>query len=495
MAKNQYIKSCGVGFQALLLATMPLLSHGSHETIVLDTGAAVQQTALLAGSALTVFSSNKDGSRHVQSWQVGLDETTPSSKLEALANHVILVDEIVTPEGTQIALISRDRANLLGSSKPLLQFSSIYNAPVYEAIPRSDVFRDLNGDGLDDFVIPGFDGFEVAVQRSDGSFTQPITLIAPPMMDMSYNSHPWYQAKSLFHADMTGDKRDDLVFWQEGRFVVYPQNDSDAFDARPTTIASDIGLDYDSVDGMSLRFSNEDHSDKSVTVIHSLADYDGDGITDLMAMKVKSEGVLNKKTTFSLHQGELAGEARNTVVFANQARSIVESSGIQYEMLARDLDADGDLDLMVSSVELGVGKIIGALLTSSIKIDLGFYPMLEGVYPTRPATNRTMTATFSLSSGDYWIPSVTLLDLNRDKLLDLLIQDSDEAFNVFSGEREELFANRGTLLSTPLPKDPDLIRNLDANRDGTDDLLIMVPPPLGSDLSHRVVLLLSKDVF
>ncbi len=481
-------------FCLLLLVCTPV--HAAREAVVLDTGPALQQTALLAGSTLTVFSTNKDGSRHYQNLPfLAGSETDIRAATVALPNEIILVDEITTPAGTRVALIARDRAILLGDSSPLLTFSSLYNAPVYEAIPRANVFRDLNNDGLDDFVIPAFEGFQVAVQNQQGQFSELMTLTAPPLMDMSYNQHPWYQAKSLFHADMTGDERHDLIVWQEQAFVVYPQLESGRFSPVPLLVPTEVALDYDSVDGMSLRFSNEDQSDKSVTVIHSLADYDGDGVTDLMAMKVKSEGVFNKKTTFSLHRGEVSRLKGDTFVqFSAQAASVVESEGIQYDMLARDLDDDGDLDLMISSVELGLGKIIGALLTSSIKIDLGFYAMEGGVYPKKPATNRNVTATFSLSSGDYWIPSVRLLDTNRDQLIDLFIQDSDQAFNVYEGTSENLFSSRGVTLKAPLPKDPDLIRNVDANADGAEDLLIQVPPPLGSDLSHKVVLLLSEPV-
>jgi hypothetical protein len=164
-------------------------------------------------------------------------------------------------------------------------------------------------------------------------------------------------------------------------------------------------------------------------------------------------------------------------------------------MLARDLDGDGDLDLMTSSIELGVGKIVAALLTSAIKIDLSFYKMEDGTYPESPQTRRTMRATFSLSSGDYWLPAVQLLDENRDGHLELFIQESDEEFSTYAGEPDGLFADRGKTLTSPLPKDPDLIRQLDINGDAAPDLLMLVPPPLGETEGHQVVLLISAVPF
>lgn len=478
----------------LLLAASQ--TSARYELNTFETGTALKQNALVSDGALVVFSIEASGERHYQQFPLATGSDATASEIQPLSDSVIFVDEIETTNGRKVALGHRDEVRLLGSDQVLVRFKSIYNAPVYESIPWMNVFKDLNGDGLDDFLIPSFEGYQVAVQRADGSFTGAVSLAAAPMMDMSYNSHPWYQAKGLFHGDMTGDGRADLIFWQDGQFGVYRQLNDGQFSAQAVWLPSVVPLDFDSVDGMSLRFSNQDQSNQTVTVIHSLADYDGDGILDLMTMQVKSEGVLNKKTTFSLHQGELVSDGKQRYVqFQSSPAARIESSGIQYDMLARDLDGDGDLDLMTSSIELGVGKIVAALLTSAIKIDLSFYKMEDGTYPESPQTRRTMRATFSLSSGDYWLPAVQLLDENRDGHLELFIQESDEEFSTYAGEPDGLFADRGKTLTSPLPKDPDLIRQLDINGDAAPDLLMLVPPPLGETEGHQVVLLISAVPF
>ncbi len=458
-------------------------AFANFEVMNFKTGSALKQTALLTDDQLVVFNSHLDESRTFQ--RFNLESTEALGEAAKLPDSVILVDEMTTAEGVEVVLVHRGRVTRLGDDATLLAFESIYNVPVFQVVPRLDVFSDLNGDGLDDFLIPTFDGYSVAVQFQNGKFTQPITLRSAPLMDMSYNSHPWYQAKNLFKSDFTGDGRVDLAFWQPGEFQVYSQLEDGSFSQAPVSLPSDVVLDYDSVDGMSLRFSNEDQSNKTVKVIHSLADYTGDGTVDLMAMEVKSEGVFNKTTTFALHGGEIKS---GFVQFSQDPMTEVQSNGIQYEMFARDLDADGDLDLMVSSVQLGVAKIIGALLTSSLKIDLGFYPMEQGEYSAKPATTRNITASFSLTSGEYWLPAVQIIDQNTDGLLDLLIQDSDIAMSVFLGEASDrLFSNRGETIRTAVPKDPDLIRPV-----GASGLLMQIPPPLGETSGHRVVWLKSR---
>jgi hypothetical protein len=471
---------------ALLLCA--LWARADYRSIVLETGVATSQSVLVVADKLYVFSVDESG-RH---YRTGTADANYSleSKVYAIKDQVIFFDVMQTANGPTGVLISSGEARTLDTDQRIVSFDSIYQAPVVDALPHFDSFRDLNGDGLDDFLMPSFSGYEVAVQKPDGSFTLPVSLAAPPLMDMSYNNHPWYQAKNLFLADMDLDGRQDVVFWDDDQFVVYPQLDSGGFDRQSFLIPSQISLDYDGLDGMSVRMSNEDQSNKTVTVVYGIQDYNGDDLPDLMIMRVNSSGVFRKKTTFSLHPG-LAGKDRH-VVFAMQPASSIESKGIQYDMEARDLDGDSDLDLIVSSVELGVGKIIAALLTSSVKIELGIFSMKEGGYSQKPDTTREITATFSLSSGEFWQPAVLIHDATGDGRADLLLQDGNK-LELYAGEATaDLFGSRLEPILSPMPRDPDLIESVDINSDGVIDLLMRIPPRLDEpDGQHQVVLLIS----
>lgn len=473
-----------------LLAQFPLLAE--RQPIVLDTGPGLTQTLLAVDQRLYVFTVDGAGQR---SFQIGQSENgyQLASQRHPLRDHAIFVDSIATSTGTLPVVIYQGEARDLDTNRLIVEFDSIYNVPVVDAVPRYRVFRDINGDGLDDFIIPSFSGYQVAVQQKDGAFTTPINLDAAPIMEMSYNNHPWYQSKNLFVADMNFDRRDDLVLWDEDHFIVYAQLVTGAFTAEAFTIPSSVLLDYDSVDGMSVRMSNEDQSNKTVTVVHGIDDYDGDGVPDLMTMQVKSEGVFRKKTTFSLHPGQATEQQH--VVFGTESTSSIESNGIQYEMEARDLDGDQDLDLIVSSVELGVGKIIAALLTSSIKIELGFYVMEDGLYPNKPDSTREITATFSLSTGEFSLPAVLIQDATGDGRDDLFLQENESQLNLFTGESgRSVFAKRAEQIKIPMPKDPDLIELEQINDDGLVDLVIRIPPPLGDPAGlHRAVLLISSE--
>lgn len=475
---------------AALLAQSPLLAE--RQPIILDTGPGLTQTLLAVDQRLYVFTVDEAGQR---SFQIGQSESgyVLASKRHLLRDHAIFVDSLKTSTGSLPVVIYQGEVRSLDTNRLIVEFESIYNLPVVDVLPRYRVFRDINDDGLDDFIIPSFSGYHVAIQQKGGGFSAPISLDAAPIMEMSYNNHPWYQAKNLFIADMNFDDRNDLILWDEDHFIVYPQLNTGEFSAEAFTIPSSVLLDYDSVDGMSVRMSNEDQSDKTVTVVHGIDDYDGDGVPDLMTMQVKSEGVFRKTTTFSLHPGEATEQQH--VAFSSQSTSSIESNGIQYEMEARDLDGDQDLDLIVSSVELGVGKIIAALLTSSIKIELGFYVMEDGLYPDKPDTTREITATFSLSTGEFSLPVALIHDATGDGRDDLFLQESDTELNLFVGEPGSgMFAKRAELIKIPMPNDRDLIELEQINRDGLVDFVIRIPPPLGDPAGlHRAVLLISSE--
>ena len=122
---------CLVSFQA----------RAAYEVVEFETGAAVQQSALIDPQSLYVFSSNDDDTRHYQAFSLASGEST--TDVTALPDSLIFVDELMTSDGTEIALIHRDRVSLLGNDETLLGFTSLYNAPVFQRLPRFNVFRDL----------------------------------------------------------------------------------------------------------------------------------------------------------------------------------------------------------------------------------------------------------------------------------------------------------------------------------------------------------------
>jgi len=420
----------------------------------------------------------------------------------ALTEDVIFLDIAATVGRDMLVVFYAGSAVQLdprtGATRHLIQFSSIYNAPVDQKIPKLDMVRDLNGDNLDDFIIPGFKGYEVYIQNHDGTFGNGISLNAPPIMDISFRDNPWYQARKIYHADVTNDGRADLVFWVVDKFMVYQQLADGTFTDEPVQFSPKVIFDAEGYEGVSMRMGEEDQSDAQQQALFQLKDFTGDGIPELVTLAVKSQGVLKKSTTYNIHTGAglYPSESDSAYMlpdFQVEPASTIRSRGIQFDLEEKDLNNDGQLDIIVSSVEIGVGKIIRALLTGSIAINLDFYQMADGIYPEKPNLHREVTATFNMSSGDVFLPTVLISDINGDGQEDLAVQDGRDTLEIFHGvSNGKLFERRANKVSVEMPRDPDLVESLDLNGDGKQDLLIRLEPEEDDNNTHRLKVLVSK---
>lgn len=383
-----------------------------------------------------------------------------------------------------------------GSSRPLIEFSSIYNGPVDQQLPKIDLVWDLNGDGLDDFIIPGFQGYEVYIQQKDGSFGDRIALTAPAIMDISFRENPWYQVRKIYHTDVTNDARADLSFWVHDEFLVYRQLLDGSFSDDPLHFSPPILFDAEGYEGVSMRMGGEDQSDAQKKALFQLKDFTGDGIPEIVTLSVKSQGVLKKSTTYDIHRGLKPNSEPGlpwVPDFEPGPGSKIRSRGIQFDLEEKDLNNDGQLDLIVSSVEIGLGKIVRALITGSIAINLDFYQMADGRYPEKPNLEREVTATFNMSSGDVFLPTVLISDITGDGQEDLVVQDGNETLEIYEGVSSGLlFARRANKVKVEMPRDPDLVESIDLNADGKQDLVIRLEPKQGSKTAHRLKILVSK---
>ncbi len=368
---------------------------------------------------------------------------------------------------------------------------SIYAAPAETGLPRIDFFRDINGDELDDLVIPDFNGYRVHVQRADGSFGAAAVMTAPPVMDMSFDNHPWYQPQPLFQADMDGDGRVDAVVWNEDHFRVYRLLETGSFDNEPVSVSSNVPFEIVGTDSISARLREEDQSELTLRALYDLRDLTGDGIPELVTLTIVSSGVFKKETTYRIHRGiPPASMDGGDVTFSEEPMSVIASRGIQFETEGVDVDADSDIDLVISSVRIGIGKIVGALLTGSVSFDLDFYPLGANGYADGPSVSRQITATFDLSSGDFFYPFVLITDVTGDGPADLLVQDGEDTLQVFRGTGDETLFERSPVdVKLELPNDADLVQLADLNRDGRSDVVMRIE---NKKAPGRVSLLVSR---
>ena len=473
-------------------------SKPAFQISTIHTGNIKGQTVLTAfldnpvNASLVIVTVDESNQRNLGLYELrdGFYQAQPDIE-RPLASDVILMDVGRIQNREVLVMFTRSKAwqydPYTGRRRELIGISSIYGTTIFGSIPKMDLFRDLNEDGLDDFIIPGFEGFQVFIQKDDGSFYDPVSVHAPPLVDMSYSDYPLYQPTMSFLSDFTLDGRKDLAFWVDGKFSVLRQQTNGNFSNRPMRVDSLVKFDYDGFDRMSTAMRDADQSNINAKALFQVSDLDGDGIPDLVTLSISSKGVFKKTTTYEFHKG-IAGS--DVVEFSPVPISRIESKGIQFDMKEQDFNNDGQMDMVISTVELGLGKVLAALITRSIGIDLNFYQMEDGKYSAKPDFKREITATFSLSSGDVFFPSVLLADVDGDKVTDLLVQDGSNKLKIYLGGKDgRLFAKRSVNIDVSMPNEPDLVELADLNSDGKMDI-VMRHQAAGEP--RKVVVMVSK---
>lgn len=391
---------------------------------------------------------------------------------------VIFVDTGTVTNGTVESLILFEREQawrvdpLTGKREHLIDFHSLYQQPVLDELPSLDLVRDINGDGLEDIMIPDFDGYWVYLQRSKGKFDDGKLIRVPAIMDLTWQDYPWYRHAKPYYADVNIDGLQDLLFWDKDRLQVYYQQQNRVFASHPVAYQPMVDFQNEGLTGLSIKLGGrDDQSNITEKSLFRFADLNSDGLADIITLSVHSKGVLNKKSTYEIYMGEL--DTSGQLTFAKTPTSVIESDGIQFQMKEIDFNEDGRTDFVVSSVEIGLGKILAALITGSISQDLQFYQMGEAGYASKPNVVWEIKTTFSLSTGDVFYPTVLIIDINGDKLVDLLVQDGDSALKIYLGNASSRLFNRTSLrFDIPMPDDPDLVEVADLNKDGKDDIIL-----------------------
>ncbi len=477
------------------------------------TGATKRQTVLtgyllggaIAELAIVNIDENGDGRLRIyafgdSAWAPMLDAT--------LRPEVLFVD--VANIGGRERLITYERGRLnwfdseSATERALVAVNSDYNPPRRGEIPHVDVTRDVNGDDRDDLVVPDVDGFWVFIQRSDGAFADPVKLAPSAGVGMTIEAHgyrynPWDQGR-VHEMDYDRDGRSDLVFWNEDHFEVYRQDEHGLFTRAATIFTTDVAFDSDDAASLAapegIRHRRKDHmptGDMTGRVLHSLTDMNGDGVADLVVFSLEVESMWSARSTYEVHFGSPTPDGGTA--FAPEVGAAIQSDGLPIGMGPHDFDHDGQVDMMFTTIEIGIFKtirmIIGVLLTGSVSLDLEFYRMEGGIYPNKPNATRRIKAISHGKSGERAaiFPSVLIGDVNGDGRSDLLVQKGRKELRVFLGvPGPDLFARRPQKVAVAMPNE-EYTWLVDLNRDGKQDILMHHP---STTEPHRVTMLIVR---
>ena len=507
-----------------------------HEIVI---GPAERQTVLtgfllggdFAELIVVHIDENDDRRLHIYTF----DDNTWRLKLKATLHSKVLFVDVASINGRDRLITYRhDQLNWFdpesATERLLATVNSNFKPPRSGEIPHVDITHDVNDDDHDDLVIPDSDGFWVFIQMIDGTFADPVKIGPPTEMERilgadGYRYDPWSQSR-IHEIDYDGDRRIDLVFWNEDHFKVHLQDRHGLLAPKAKTFMTDVTFDSD-------RCSSLATGDMTGKVLHSLADLNGDGITDLIVFKLSGKDISNKHSCYDVHFGEPTPDGG--IVFSQDVDLIFQSDErIQLGMDPHNFNREGQVALMITTIDLkflkgSLWKSVKGFMGDDIWLDLEFYRMEDGRYPDTPNTTRKIALDGVPSHREPgWVPldivlrgathekrntqksyprafNTTLLvgDVTGDGHPDLLIGDHPRILDVFIGvPGTEMFTQQPQAVKVAIPNDAEYTWLVDLNRDGVQDILMHHPftrrdahgAPIqlpGTEL-HRVTMLIAQ---
>ena len=496
----------------LSIFTAPAAAEFTFEQYEVVIGSAERQTVLtgfLLGGAvadLAVVNIDENGERRLRiyafgdsTWAPILDATLRSEVLFVDVANIDGRDRLIAYEPGRLNWFDPDSA----TERALVAVTSNLKPPRSGEIPHVDVTRDVNGDLRDDLVVPDFDGFWVCVQLSDGAFAEPVKI--GPSTEMSriygadgYRYDPWSQSR-VYEMDYNRDGRGDLVFWNENHFEVHLQDERGLFASETKTFTTDVAFDSDGLDALST-------GDMTGRVLHSFADLNGDGLSDLVTFSLQGGSIANKHSTYEVHFG--APIADGGIAFARDVDIAFKSDGrIQLGMERHDFDRDGQADLMFTTIESkylesSLWKRFKGFMGDDVWLNLEFYHMEGDRYSDKPNAIRRIQLDGAPSHKEPgWVPLDIVLrgathesrktqeswprafnttlrigDVTGDGLSDLIVGQHPRHLDVFVGvPGPDLFSQRPQDIAIAVPNDEEYTWLVDLNKDGKQDILMHHP--------------------
>jgi hypothetical protein len=488
-------------FALALLLLYPFLGWGlEFENQTLDTGMRLDQSARVASLEgaphLLLIGKNAAGEQQLQIYRFSRG-AAPEQVLElSLAPTLLAMDVARTPSGEAVCFLDREGVLCLdfpsSNLRRVISSTSLFRLPRSGDIASLDFMQDLDGDDLDDLLIPDFDGLELALQSSDGKYSPPARLSAELEMTLG-REVVRYRLPRIFLADANFDGHKDILLLEDRTLRVFAGAGHGGFAANGMELV--LGLELASA-AQIRDWENDrgdlDQSDLSIRRIERVADLNGDGAPDLLTESTHSRGVFDKSSDFAVHLGRnLEGWVGHT----DPPDSLMVSKGMQFDLVIEDLDGDGQKDLIIPSVRLGLGRVIKALFSGSMGMDLDFYRADQtGLYPAEPNYSTSTKVKFDLKKGHADVPAVLVADFNGDGIKDLLVQQDREELKITLGdESPRLFGGSNFRIEAVLPRNGERVQPLDVNADGLDDLVMQYGVSDGAEMVGRLNVLLSRE--
>lgn len=360
----------------------------------------------------------------------------------------LFVDTLSSDDAVQLVVFDGRRLFRLGAPewepKPLAidPLPTIYRGET-SGVASVDVARDVNGDGRDDIVLPDFDGLWIVLQDDAGGFADPEKIPVAPTMDSSLSVS--YTVPPVYPFDFDGDGQADLGVHHDSRFQVFKDAMVETADVTlPTSLSADDG---------------------PVRVLDDVGDFNGDGVADLSVSTTDmEEDLLAASSATEFYFGE---RRDGRLAFRNDADAILQT-GAFGDVEMTDVNGDGLMDAVVVAGSFSVRKLISALVTRSMSVEIQIYYMGAEGFADEPDVTRKIKVSEDRNPFGFG-------DVNGDGLTDF-VQRTDDGLAVYLGEpTDALLAKRAEEFDVKLPfegRSPSQVEAVDLDGDGRDDFLL-----------------------
>jgi len=485
----------------LMICAFPAFGAGDiefHEQLI-DAGFHVEQEVLAASldssdRHLVIAGRDDDHQPHLAVYALG-DPTRPLLSLEP-GSHLMAYDVGRIGDSDSLFFIEPGRITRLdissGEFSEFARIRSIYGQHRSGQITPIDFIRDVNDDDRDDLVVRDTVGYRIRLQRTDGTLGEEVVLQDSSAMTVSGRSVN-FESRPLVGGNMTADDLPDLAVWRGDVLQIYEQLSDDKFEGKPQMVALDLGLQSEAeLRSRQSGFGAVNQDGLVETSIWRIDDLNGDGMPDILTESLLNKGVFDKENDFRLHLGRRDGDM---ISYSRAEDALLASSGLQYGLIATDIDGDGRKDLLVRKVRMSFARVIRALLSGNVSLQLHFYRMTDEDTFSEVANYVTKTSVrFSVSSGQVDIPAIQVADFDADGLQDLMMQTDPDSLSFQFGEPgDALFSDDKIDRDVALPRNGDLVSVEDLNDDGRADLVIRYNESDEAGYSKTVRLLIAQQ--
>lgn len=321
----------------------------------------------------------------------------------------------------------------------------------------ADIADDLDGDGTAEII--HYSGGRLWVVSADGSERGSVP--APATGELSNRSRSGGSAimssaalPSVVVGDLDGNGQRDLLL-PSGQAVTAHLTD-DVVGARTERFL--LPIDLEPRDEGRKKGTSEDIAGAWFT------DLDGDNLLDLAVHLWVTDGSWFGATArFRIFKG-------NGSNFTAQQSLKTDSAAVDVRLL--DFDGDGDQDLLVSQVDIGLGNLGRALLSRQVQVEVGLYAMEDGQYPEQPALLRGLT--FGIEDPDDLQLSIRG-DIDGDGLIDLVTNDGGDWVRVYTNELTAFSTTPLVELALPVPRTDEAFFVQDLTGDGRAEIFVWEP--------------------